>query len=146
MAFMWVSGIESLINDMSKPATVEEYICQVQEEVRDGFIELHRIILETAPGALSVMSYGMPAIKLEGIVVYYATWEKHYAIYPMPSAMKAFAAQTKSYKTSKSTIQFPHGEPIPEALIKEIVAFRVKENLDKAALKKMARKKIKSAD
>jgi uncharacterized protein YdhG (YjbR/CyaY superfamily) len=141
MAFMWVSGIESLMNDMSKPTTVEEYISQVQEEVRDGFIELHRIILETAPEARSVMSYGMPAIKLEGIVVYYATWEKHYAIYPMPSAMKAFAAQTKSYKTSKSTIQFPHGEPIPTELVRDIVAFRMQENKEKAELKKVSKRK-----
>lgn len=131
---------------MSKPATVEEYISQVQKEVRDGFIELHRIILETAPGATSVMSYGMPAIKLEGIVVYYASWEKHYAIYPMPSALKAFAGKISSFKTSKSTIQFPHGETIPEALIKEIVAFRVQENLHKAALKKSAKKNTKQGD
>lgn len=131
---------------MSKPTTVEAYINEVQEEVRDGFIQLHQLILETAPSAISVMSYGMPAIKLEGIVVYYASWEKHYAIYPMPSALKAFASKLSSYKTSKSTIQFPHGEPIPAALIREIVAFRVQENLNKAALKKSARKKVKSAD
>lgn len=131
---------------MSKPATVEAYISQVDEGVRDGFLKLHQIILETVPTATSVMSYGMPAIKLEGIVVYYASWEKHYAIYPMPSALKAFASKLSSYKTSKSTIQFPHGEAIPETLIREIVAFRVQENLDKAALKKSARKKVKSTD
>lgn len=131
---------------MSKPTTVEAYINEVQEGVRDGFIQLHQLILETAPSAISVMSYGMPAIKLEGIVVYYASWEKHYAIYPMPSALKAFASKLGSYKTSKSTIQFPHGESIPAALIREIVAFRVQENLNKAALKKSARKKVKSAD
>lgn len=131
---------------MSKPTTVEAYINEVQEEVRDGFIQLHQLILETAPSAISVMSYGMPAIKLEGIVVYYASWEKHYAIYPMPSALKAFASKLSAYKTSKSTIQFPHGAPIPAALIREIVAFRVQENLNKAALKKSARKKVKSAD
>jgi uncharacterized protein YdhG (YjbR/CyaY superfamily) len=131
---------------MSKPVTVEAYINEVQEEVRDGFIQLHQLILETARSAISVMSYGMPAIKLEGIVVYYASWEKHYAIYPMPSALKAFATKLSAYKTSKSTIQFPHGEPIPAALIREIVAFRVQENLNKAALKKSAREKVKSAD
>lgn len=131
---------------MNKPATVEAYISQVDEKVRDGFLQLHQIIRETVPTATSVMSYGMPAIKLEGIVVYYASWEKHYAIYPMPSALKAFASKLTAYKTSKSTIQFPHGEAIPETLIREIVAFRVQENLNKAALKKTAKKKIKSAD
>jgi uncharacterized protein YdhG (YjbR/CyaY superfamily) len=109
--------------------------------VSDGFLQLHNTILATATGAASVMSYGMPAIKLEGIVVYYANWEKHYAIYPMPSALKAFASKIKSYKTSKSTIQFPHGQAIPTELVKDIVAFRMTENKEKAALKKAAKRK-----
>lgn len=126
---------------MNKPTSVEDYISGIPGEVRDGFLQLHNTILETAAGATSVMSYGMPAIKMEGIVVYYANWEKHYAIYPMPSALKAFAAQTKSYKTSKSTIQFPHGQAIPTELVRDIVAFRMKENKEKAELKKAAKRK-----
>ncbi len=126
---------------MNKPSTVDAYIMGIPGEVRDGFLQLQKTILQTAPGATSVMSYGMPAIKLEGIVVYYANWEKHYAIYPMPSALKTFASKIKSYKTSKSTIQFPHGETIPTELIREIVAFRMKENKEKAELKKAAKRK-----
>lgn len=71
--------------------------------------------MKAAPGAESCMSYGMPAIKSNGIVVYYANWEKHYAIYPMPSALKAFADQVNSFTTSKSTIQFPHGKKFPKS-------------------------------
>jgi uncharacterized protein YdhG (YjbR/CyaY superfamily) len=82
------------------------------------------------------MSYGMPAVKLHGIVVYYAYWEKHMAIYPMPSALKEFAAELDGYVTSKSTIQFPHGTTLPKKLIKDIVKFRVAENKMKAELKK----------
>ena len=80
------------------------------------------------------MSYGMPAVKLHGIVVYYAYWEKHMAIYPMPSALKEFASQTSALVTSKSTIQFPHGSKLPKKLIKDIVKFRVAENKMKAEL------------
>ena len=126
---------------MNKPSTVDAYIMGIPGEVRDGFLQLHKTILQTAPSATSVMSYGMPAIKLEGIVVYYANWEKHYAIYPMPSALKAFASKIKSYKTSKSTIQFPHSQAIPTELVREIVAFRMKENKEKAVLKKAAKRK-----
>jgi uncharacterized protein YdhG (YjbR/CyaY superfamily) len=87
------------------------------------------------------MSYGMPAIKQNGIVVYYACWEKHLAIYPMPSALKAFATELGSFVTSKSTIQFVFDKPLPKKLIKEIVKFRLKENNEKAALKKATKKK-----
>lgn len=87
------------------------------------------------------MSYGMPAIKQNGIVVYYACWEKHLAIYPMPSALKAFATELGAFVTSKSTIQFVFDKPLPKKLIKEIVKFRLKENNEKAALKKATKKK-----
>jgi uncharacterized protein YdhG (YjbR/CyaY superfamily) len=78
----------------------------------------------------------MPAIKFHGIVVYYANWEKHMAIYPMPSAMKAFAASLGAYITSKSTIQFPHGKRIPKKLIRDIIKFRMEENRIKHISKK----------
>ena len=113
---------------MKKPTTVEEYIEQIPSEHRAQFILLHETIIQAAPNAISCISYSMPAIKLHGIVVYYANWEKHMAIYPMPSALKKFADKTSAFVTSKSTIQFPHGKNIPKKLIKDIVKFRVEEN------------------
>lgn len=121
---------------MKKATTVKEYIQQIPMEHRNSFIEFHELICANAPQAESCISYGMPAIKLHGIVVYYAIWEKHTAIYPMPSAMKAFASSLSKYVTSKSTIQFPHGKSIPKKLIKDIVKFRVDENKKKYELKK----------
>jgi uncharacterized protein YdhG (YjbR/CyaY superfamily) len=121
---------------VKKATTVKVYIQQVPSEQREQFIQFHETILANAPGAESCMSYGMPAIKLHGVVVYYANWEKHMAIYPMPSALKKFAEQLDGYVTSKSTIQFPHGKPIPKKLIKDIVTFRVVENKKKYEAKK----------
>ena len=121
---------------MKKPTTVEEYIEQIPSEHRAQFIMLHETIIQSAPGAISCISYSMPAIKLQGIVVYYANWEKHMAIYPMPSALKKFADKVNVFVTSKSTIQFPHGKNIPKKLIKEIVKFRVEENQVKFQAKK----------
>jgi uncharacterized protein YdhG (YjbR/CyaY superfamily) len=121
---------------LKKVTTVKEYIQQVPVERRKDFIELHEVILASAPGAVSCISYSMPAIKFHGIVVYYANWEKHMAIYPMPSAMKAFAASLGSYITSKSTIQFPHGKRIPKKLIRDIIKFRMEENRIKHISKK----------
>jgi uncharacterized protein YdhG (YjbR/CyaY superfamily) len=121
---------------LKKVTNVKEYIQQVPIERRKDFIELHEAILAAAPGALSCISYSMPAIKFHGIVVYYANWEKHMAIYPMPSAMKAFAASLGAYITSKSTIQFPHGKRVPKKLIRNIIKFRMEENRIKHISKK----------
>ena len=125
----------------TKITTVEGYIKAIPPAQRKEFISLHETIIATAKGAESCMSYGMPAIKLHGIVVYYANWEKHMAIYPMPSALKEFAASLGAFVTSKSTIQFPHGKSLPKKLIKDIVAFRVEENKRKLEAKKLKKSK-----
>jgi uncharacterized protein YdhG (YjbR/CyaY superfamily) len=120
----------------TKITTVDAYIKAVPAKNRKAFEELHHLVIDNIPDGESCMSYGMPAVKLHGIVVYYAYWEKHMAIYPMPSALKEFAAELVGYVTSKSTIQFPHGTALPKQLIKDIVKFRVAENKLKAELKK----------
>jgi uncharacterized protein YdhG (YjbR/CyaY superfamily) len=120
----------------TKITTVDAYIKAIPSANRKAFEELHQLIIANIPGGESCMSYGMPAVKLHGIVVYYACWEKHMAIYPMPSALKEFASQTTAFVTSKSTIQFPHGKAFPKKLIKDIVKFRVAENQIKAEMKK----------
>ena len=125
----------------TKITTVDAYIKAVPAKNRKAFEEFHHLVVDNIPNGESCMSYGMPAVKLHGIVVYYAYWEKHMAIYPMPSALKQFAAELDGYVTSKSTIQFPHGTALPKKLIKDIVKFRLKENNEKAALKKAAKKK-----
>ena len=120
----------------TKILSVDAYIKAIPAKSRKAFEELHHLVIDNIPGGESCMSYGMPAVKLHGIVVYYAYWEKHMAIYPMPSALKEFAAELDEYVTSKSTIQFPHGNALPKKLIKDIVKFRVAENKLKAELKK----------
>ena len=47
----------------------------------------------------------------------------------------------RSYKHSKGTIQFPISNPLPIDLIRRIVLFRVKEDLEKGALHCNSKKK-----
>jgi uncharacterized protein YdhG (YjbR/CyaY superfamily) len=47
----------------------------------------------------------------------------------MPSAITKFKKELETYKTSKGTIQFSYDAPLPIALIKKIVKFRVEEQL-----------------
>ena len=48
----------------------------------------------------------------------------------MPSAMKAFTQNLTKFKTGEGSIQFPLVKPLPLALIRRIVKFRVKESAD----------------
>jgi uncharacterized protein YdhG (YjbR/CyaY superfamily) len=126
---------------MNKATTVEEYINNIPEEKREGFLALREIILKNAPTATEGISYGMPAYKLNGMLIYIACHEKHYGIYPMPATIVKFADKLKGYTTSKGTIQIPHGKKIPKQLIASIVKFRVTENAKKVESKKAAKTK-----
>jgi uncharacterized protein YdhG (YjbR/CyaY superfamily) len=73
----------------------------------------------------------MPAFKLNGILVWFAAFKNHIGFYPKTSAIEAFKEELSNYETSKGTVKFPLNKPIPFDLVKRIVKYRVKENLDK---------------
>lgn len=111
---------------------VDEYLAQVSEAARKTFFELRDAILAAAPAeATETISYKIPAIKYNGIVVWYGAFSKHCSLFPGASVAAAFEKELKGYSTSKGTIQFPLGKPIPKALVKKIVKARVKEKEDK---------------
>ena len=124
-----------------KISTVDEYIQLIPEEVRPAFEAFRSMLRKTVPEAEEGISYGMPCIKLNGILVYYACHKKHIGLYPYTKVIKAFSKKLEGYVTSKGAIQFPLGKAVPEELIAEIVLFRIKENMEKALQKKAAKKK-----
>jgi uncharacterized protein YdhG (YjbR/CyaY superfamily) len=98
--------------------------------------QLRETIIKAAPEAEETISYNMPAYKLHGSLVYFAAYSGHIGFYPTPSAIVEFAEELLKYPTAKGTVQFALDQPLPTALIRKIVKFRVKENLAKAAMKK----------
>ena len=111
-----------------KPKTIEEYIDAAPEEVRERLWKLHEAIKSAAPGATESLKWSMPAYSYQKILVTFALAKKHIGFYPMPSAVKAFAKELKTYKTSEGSIQLPLDKPLPILLLKKIVKFRVKES------------------
>ena len=91
-----------------------------------------RMILKAAPKAQETISYGMPAFRQDGgILVWFAPHKNHIGFYPGASGIAAFAAELAQYKFAKGSVQFPIDEPLPLALIRRMVQFRVKERLAK---------------
>lgn len=116
--------------------TIEEYIGQFPGEVQGILRELRRVIKEEAPTAEEKITYQMPTFYLNGNLVHFAAWKKHIGFYAAPSAGERFKAELKGYKTAKGTIQFPFNQPIPYELVREIVRFRVEDNLRKNPTRK----------
>jgi uncharacterized protein YdhG (YjbR/CyaY superfamily) len=110
---------------------VDEYI-SAQPETAQVVLNLVRSTLRKAlPGAEEVISYKIPAYRLNGgIVLYFAGWKRHYSLYPVGKRTIAmFEDQLASYKVSKGTIRFPLSEPVPVKLIKRIAKFRAEETV-----------------
>lgn len=110
---------------------MDEYIAQFPKNVRDILEELRKVIHETAPGAEEAMRYGIPTFRFRGNLVHFAAFKNHIGFYPAPSAINAFTEELSKYKLSKGTVQFPIDEPLPFALVREIVRYRLKENSDR---------------
>ncbi|MFD1900210.1 iron chaperone [Enterococcus termitis] len=107
---------------------IEQYISESPEERQEKLQQLYTIIKTLVPEATEKMSYGMPTFYLNGNLVHFANAKNHIGFYPAPSAIIAFKDELTDYKTSKGAIQFPVDSPLPEALIKKIVLYRVNEN------------------
>jgi uncharacterized protein YdhG (YjbR/CyaY superfamily) len=120
----------------TKFQSVEEYIAVFPENIQTVLQQLRNIIKKAAPQAEEVISYNMPAYKLNGILVYFAGYAQHIGFYPTSSGIETFKNEISAYKNSKGAIQFPLGKPLPSALIKKIVLFRVAETARKQSLKK----------
>ena len=113
-------------------ANVEEYLEQFEGVCRDRLAQIRQIILKEAPEAVESISYGMPAYKTFGKpLVYFAGYAKHVGLYATPSGHEAFAKELAHYKQGKGSVQFPHNQPLPEDLIRRIVAFRKEENTNR---------------
>ena len=121
---------------MKKTKDVNGYISNSPIEVQEILEQLRALIRKTAPLAEEIISYGMPAYELNGILVYFAPHKNHIGFYPTASGIEAFKKELSVYKWSKGAVQFPIDKPLPIGLVAKIVEFRVKENMQKAKMKK----------
>jgi len=118
-----------------KMETIDEYIAAQPIEKRASLEKIRSIIQKAAPKATEVISYGMPAFKQDGILVYFAAFKNHYGFFPTASPIVIFKKELVTYKTSKGAIQFPTDKPIPIKLIQAIVKLRITQNKEKTAFK-----------
>ena len=116
--------------------TIDEYINTFPKNVRNILNELRQTIKEAAPEAEETINYQIPTFTLHGNLVHFAAFKNHIGFYPTPSGMEAFKKELSTYKGAKGSVQFPIDQPLPLPLIRRIVEYRVKENLERKQKKK----------
>jgi len=113
--------------------SVEEYIKTFPAEIQKILQQVRETIKKAAPEAEETINYQIPTFKLNGNLVHFAAFKNHIGFYPAPSGHKAFEKELSVYKSGKGSVQFPLDKPMPLALIKRIVQYRVKENSSKGS-------------
>jgi len=110
--------------------SIDKYHSTLPGEIQAKVQELRTAIKQAAPKSIEVISYNMPAFKMNKVLVYYAAAKAHIGFYPTPGPIIAFEKELSKYVTSKGAIQFPINEKLPISLIKKIVKFRVLQDQD----------------
>ena len=115
---------------MKQAATVTEYLRHVPPKPRAALQRLRTTIKAAAPGAVEVISYGMPAFKHRGrMLVYYAAFKDHCSLFPASGrVIAAHKTDLKDYYVFKGTIRFTPDKPLPATLVKRMVKARIEEN------------------
>jgi uncharacterized protein YdhG (YjbR/CyaY superfamily) len=122
---------------MTEPATVDEYLAAVPEPFRAALERVRAIIREAAPGATEQISYGMPSYKQGRPLISFAAFKHHCSLFGMSGSLyDALGEEVAGWRTSKGTIQFTPDRPLPEALLRKIIAARLDEIARRDAEKK----------
>ena len=109
--------------------TVDEYIATFPEDVQAILARVRSTIRKAVPDAEEMISYQIPAYKLNGApVLYLAGWKQHLSLYPASDQLvEALKDELAPFKVEKATIRFPLSQPVPVTLIERIAKLRADE-------------------
>lgn len=108
-----------------EPKTIDEYLAGVPAEKKNALAKLRRTIHAGFPRAEEVISYGVPAFRLDGTVIaWFAAASNHCSFFP-GGAVEEFQEELADFETSKGTVRFQPGKPIPAPLVRKLVKARI---------------------
>lgn len=104
---------------------IRDYIDQYDGEVLERLERIYETVFEQAPSAEEAFVYDIPTFRLHGKnLLHFAAYESHIGLYPGAEAIEHFKSQIP-YPTSKGTVQFPHDQPMPYELIRDMTEYCV---------------------
>ena len=108
---------------------IDRYLAGVEEPKRTTLEQLRRTIHEVAPRAEEGIAYGAPAFRLHGkVIAGFAAFKNHLSYLPHSgSVLDELGGDLKGYNTSKGALQFPIDKPLSKALVKKLIAARLRQ-------------------
>ncbi len=115
---------------------IDSYLALAPAHMRPLLQNMRQTIRKAAPKSEELISYGMPAFRYHGMLVYFAGFKDHCSFFPgNASLINEMKDELKGFKTSKGTIRFSVDNPLPASLVTKMVKARVKQNLEKEKAK-----------
>jgi uncharacterized protein YdhG (YjbR/CyaY superfamily) len=113
----------------SKAATIDDYLIGVREPQRAALDELRKTILSIVPNAQEVISYGIPAFRVQdGIFAGFCATVKGCSYFPFSgTTLTTLAEELRGYSQTKSALHFTPDKPIPKTLVRKLVKARMAE-------------------
>ncbi|MFO0550565.1 MAG: DUF1801 domain-containing protein [Polyangiaceae bacterium] len=112
-----------------KPESIDSYLAALDPERRALLEELRRAIHRALPGAEECISYSMPAFRVHGhVVAGFAATARGGSYYPFSgTTLSAVDADLVAFSKTKSAVHFTRERPLPEELVRKLVAARLRE-------------------
>ena len=109
------------------PVNVKKFYVSAPSPHRETMLAMRERILEIAPDAEELVSYGMPAFKVDDCIVAGLLANKnHVGYYPFSgSILHLFNGELAKYKTTKSAIHVPVDKPLAKGLLKKLIKARL---------------------
>ena len=107
-------------------ADVDAYLEGLDEPKRGTLAALRRTILEIVPDAEQVISYNVPAFRVDGkVVAGFAAFRNHLSYLPFSgSVLSELADELAGYTQTKSALHFPVDQALPRPLVERLIAVR----------------------
>lgn len=107
-------------------SVIDDYLAQLDASQRMALEHIRSIIKELVPEVEETISYGIPTFKYKQTnLMHFAAFKDHLSLFPGAKAITEFRDQLTAFTVSKGTIQFTLKQPLPDALIKQLVSFRL---------------------
>jgi uncharacterized protein YdhG (YjbR/CyaY superfamily) len=106
---------------------VDEYLRCLEEPKRSTLRTMREIILEIVPDAEQVISYRVPAFRVDGkTIAGFAAFKDHLSYLPFSgSVLGALAEDLRGYTMTKGALHFPVDRPLPKPLVEKLISVRL---------------------
>ena len=108
---------------------IDAYLDALEEPKQSTLARLRDTIMAIVPDAEQGISYGMPAFRLRGkTVAGFAAFKNHLSYLPHSgSVIPQLGKELEGYTFTSGSLHFPVDQPLPEALVRKLLAVRMAE-------------------